>query len=388
MTLLRFLFLALLALGTAGTALATEYTLAGKTGLEYDSNAFLAPARSYFDPFVDAVVIPQRQSGFFLPLGLEGELVTGARRLQSVSSLAFRGNRHLEAELENADTYRTDLASGGRYLLRQQGEAQDTLSFGPTLSYNREVYVDRDNGLERTTATTAASLGDRYRYLRYGAEAELRVRTTPVRFTLRGRTSRYDYEEVPRLSSLDHAYSRVDLTSEYDLLPATTVRLEGSYYLRRFEDRPPRDLQGNLDREAPDRDYRFYGTGLSLEQRLSRSWKLVLEYDRLRRRDDFVGYHDYSYRRYQLRSRYRSNQGELDLRYARWERDYPRAFAFDDPVFSRLSYRAREWEAEAIRPLGGIWSLWARYEFLRQDSSDPRYAYDRHQVALGLQAEL
>jgi hypothetical protein len=137
--MLRFLLLALLGLGTAGTALAAEYTLAGKTGLAYDSNAFLAPARSYFDPFVDAVVVPQRQSGFSLPLGLEGELATGARELRWVSSLAFRGNRHLEAELENADTYRIDLASKGRYLLRQQGKAQDTLNFGPTLSYNREA---------------------------------------------------------------------------------------------------------------------------------------------------------------------------------------------------------------------------------------------------------
>lgn len=385
---MKLLYLLLAGLLGPGAALATEYTLAAKTGLEYDSNAYLAPKRSYFDPFVDAVVTPQRQAGFFLPLALDGTFATGGEPLQWVSALDFEGKRHLETELENADSYRTDLSTKGRYLLRQQGKVRDWFLFGPTLSYNREIYVDRDTGLERTTTTTAADLGDRYRYLRYGAEAELRVRTTPVRFTLRGRTSRYDYEEVPRLSSLDHRYYRFDLATEYDLLPATTVGLDGSYYVRRFEDRPPRDLEGNLDRAAPDRDYRFSGVGINLEQRVNRNWKLILEYDLLRRQDDFVGYHDYTYHRYQLRSRYRSAPGDLDLRLARWERDYPRAFAFDDPAFARLSYRAWEGEVKAERPLGGIWSLWARYEFLRQHSSDPRYAYDRHQIALGLQAEL
>jgi hypothetical protein len=388
MKLLRLLLASLLGLGAAGTALATEYTLAAKTGLEHDSNAYLAPRRSYFDPFVDAVVTPQRQAGFFLPLGLDGAVTAGGERLQWVSALDFRGSRHLETELENADSYRTDLSSKARYRLRQQGKRQDWFLFGPTLSYNQEIYVDRDTGLERTTTTSAAALGDRYRYLRYGAEAELRLRTTPVRFTLKGRTSRYDYEEVPRLSSLDHRYYRIDLTTDYDLLPATTLGLDGKYYVRRFEDRPPRDLLGDLDRAAPDRTYRYSGVGLTLEQQVQRQWKLIFAYDQLRREDDFVGYHDYTYQRYQLRSRYRSAEGDLDLRLARWKRDYPRAFAFDDPAFARLSYQAWEGEVKAERPLGGIWSLWARYEFRRQHSSDPRYAYDRHQLALGLQAEL
>lgn len=388
MKLRCLLLVALLGLSVAGGALAIESSLAGRVGLGYDSNAFLAPRRSYFDPFAAALATPQRRSGIYFPLTLDGELAGGARRLQWVSSLNFQGDHYLAGELKNADTYRTDLTTGARYLLRQEGKTQDWIRFGPTLSFNREVYVDRDSGQERTTTTTAESLGDRNRYLRYGAEAELRLRTTPVRFTLRGRTSRYDYEEVPRLSSLDHRYSRLDLTAEYNLLPATTVGLDGSYYLRRFEDRPPRDLQGNLVAAAPDRDYRFYGAGLNLEQRVNRNWKLILEYDLLQREDDFVGYHDYTYRRYQLRSRHRSAPGELDLRLARWKRDYPRAFAFDDPAFARLSYRAWEGEAEARRPLGGRWSLWGRYEFLRQQATDPRYTYDRHQFAVGLQAEL
>lgn len=369
-------------------ARAADYSLGGATGLGYDSNAFLAPGHSYFDPFVGGSVNPQRRSGWFIPLALEGRHAVGGERLRWVSSLDFRGDRYVEGGLENADTYRTDLATGVDYQLRRRDKLRDRLYFGPFFSYNRQVYFDRDTGQERTTVVTGESLGDRYKYQSYGLETRLRMLINPVRYTLSGKVGRYDYQEVPLLSSLDHLYYRLDARAEYDLLAPTTLGLGAAYYVRRFEDRPPRDRAGNLAPAGPDRKYNYYDFDLSLAHKVSRGWKLFLDYELLLREDDFVGYNDYTRHRYRLRSRYRGGGSKLDLGLSWWQRDYPRAFAFDDPAFPRKSYETWEAKATGEFPLRGAWKLWAEYEYVHQNSADPRYEYGRHQIVAGFKAEL
>lgn len=372
----------------ATPALAAEYSLRGATGLGYDSNAFLAPEHDYFDPIVGAIVSPRKRSGFFIPLEIEADHAAGGDRLRWVSSLDFRSNQFVQERVDNADTYRTDLFTGAEYLLRRRGPFRDRITIGPTFAYNREIYVDRDTGLEQTTAVTAADLGDRYIYHRYGLKAELRMRTTPVRYALRGEVSRYDYKEVALLSSLDHLYYRLGATAEYDLSRLTTLGAGLAYFVRDFEDRPPRDRAGNLVPAGPDRKYKYYDFDLSLEHKVSRSWKLFLAYELLLRDDDYVGYNDYTRHRYRLRSRYRDGGNRLELGISWWKRDYPRAFAFDDPAFPRKSYETWEAKVTGEIPLNGPWKLWTEYEYIHQNSVDPRYEYDRHQIAAGVKVEL
>jgi hypothetical protein len=372
----------------ATSAPAAEYSLSGATGLGYDSNAFLAPEHDYFDPIAGAIVSPRKRSGFFIPLEVEADHAVGGDRLRWLSSLDFRSNQFVQERVDNADTYRTDLFTGAEYLLGRRGPFRDRITVGPTFAYNREIYVDRDTGLERTTAVTAADLGDRYIYHRYGLQAELRMRTTPIRYALKGEWSRYDYKEVAVLSSLDHLYYRLGATAEYDLSPSTTLESGLAYFVRDFEDRPPRDRAGNLVPAGPDRRYRYYDFDLSLAHEMSKGWKIYLDYGLLLRDDDFVGYNDFTRHRYQLRSRHRSDLGEIDLKLTWWERDYPRAFAFDNPAFPRKAYETWEAEVKGEMPLNGIWKLWTSYEYIDQNSVDPRYEYSRHQIAAGIKAEL
>jgi hypothetical protein len=380
--------LAMVFLVVAIPAPAAEYSLRGATGLGYDSNAFLAPEHDYFNPILGAFVSPRKRSGFFVPLEVEADHAAGADRLRWLSSLDFRSNQFVQERVDNADTYRTDLFTGAEYLLGRRGPFRDRITIGPTFAYNREIYVDRDTGLEQTTAVTAADLADRYIYHRYGLKAELRVRTTPVRYALRGEVSRYDYKEVAVLSSLDHLYYRLGATAEYDLFPPTTFGIGLAYFVRDFEDRPPRDRAGNLVLAGPDRRYRYYDFDVSLAHEMTRDWKLYLEYSLLLRDDDFVGYNDYTRHRYRLRSRHRSDLGEIDIKLTWWERDYPRAFAFDNPAFPHKAYETWEAEVKGEMPLTGIWKLWANYEYINQNSADPRYEYNRHQIAAGVMVEL
>jgi hypothetical protein len=380
----------LISVVTAGTttARAAVYSLTGATGFGYDSNAFLTPGRSYFDPFVGGIVSPRQRSGFFVPLEVKADHAAGEDRLRWLSSLDFRGKQYVQQRVDNADTYRTVLFTGAEYLLRRRGPYRDRITIGPTFAYNREIYVDRDTGLERTTAVTAADLGDRYIHHRYGLKAELRMRTTPVKYALRGEVRRYDYKEVPVLSSLDHLYYRLGATAEYDLFPPTTLGLGFAYFVRDFEDRPPRDRAGDLVLTGPDRKYKYYDFDLSLGQKVSSSWKLFLDYELLLRDDDFVGYNDYTRHRYRVRARYRDGDSELDFVVSWWKRDYPRAFAFDDPAFPRKGYETWEAKMTGERPMRGTWKLWAEYEYINQNSVDPRYEYDRHQIAAGVKVEL
>jgi hypothetical protein len=121
---------------------------------------------------------------------------------------------------------------------------------------------------------------------------------------------------------------------------------------------------------------------------VSRSWRLFLAYELLLRDDDFVGYNDYSRHRYRFRSRYRAGGSKLELGIAWWKRDYPRAFAFDDPAFPRKSYETWEAKVTGEIPLRGDWKLWTEYDYIHQNSVDPRYEYDRHQIAVGVKVEL
>jgi hypothetical protein len=368
--------------------LAGTYSQEVRTGLGYDSNAFLSHDSSFFDPFSDAVLTPVKDSGFFVPLDVKAEYVIASGRTTLTPAFDFRYDKYLKRSLDNADSYWVDLGAAGEFLLRKTRGYRDTLTITPSVAYNKETYVDRENGLEKIADTTQETLANRFSYSRYGLDAELRVRTTPVRFALEGRVRMYDYQEALALDSLDYDYRFIGLELERDISQTTKVEVRLEHFVRDFVERRARDLEGALV-DGSDRKYTYDGTGVTLRQKLGEGWTAYLDYDRLERNDEFVGYFDYIQHRYRIRARYRDGRGRrVRLELAFWGRDYPRAFAFENPDFPRK--RNKTWEAgiQAERPLSGRWKLWTEYEFKSQNSTDPRYDYDRHVLSAGVGMEL
>lgn len=379
-------------IGLTGEARAAEkrYSLEVATGLGYDSNAFLAPNDSYFDPLLDQPVVPDRKSGFFIPVSIEGDYSYG----KFFSSLDFEGKVYPRRELNDADTYISDLDLGLEFLLREKDRRKDSFRIGPSVGYHREIYVDRDTGQEKTTPLTQQNVGDRYTYYRYGLEAKLRMRTLPVKLDLKGAVAKYEYDEVPVLESLDYTLYRIGANAEFDLFTDTWLDVNADYYIKDFEDRRSRNHAGDLV-DGTDRKYTYYGAGASLGRRLGPNWTAYLDYDYLKRVDKFAGYWNYDRNRLGTRVRYRDKDGRrLRFELAYWQRDYPRAFAFDQPISElnfiprRVDYETWEAEVKGELPLSRLWKVWAEYAYINQSSADPRYDYRRHQISLGVSTEL
>lgn len=390
---------------TAGAGLAAEpdQEVRFETGLGYDSNVFLAPDKGFFNPFSNALIEPRRKSGLFVPVSARAERAFDLGRPTLTPALFFQGRFY--PGLRDADNHWLNFDADLELPLRKQGPYQDRLVLTPSIAYNREIYVDRETGLERLATTTQESLADRFSYVRYGVEAALRVRTTPVKYALKARLRQYDYEEVPVLDPLDYRYYLLGAEGAYELVRGTILKLGVDYTVRDFDRRRARDLDGD-PADGTDRRYTYYDVGLELEQKLARDWTLELGYHRLERRDNFVGYDDYSRNAYSSGLRYRDRERRLlkgKLTY--WNRDYPRAFAFDqrsavEPGSGRIflfpgkEYQTWEMELRGELPLpgwrlwGGHWALWGEGELIDQQSSDPRFDYRRQLISAGIKLTL
>jgi len=67
---------------------------------------------------------------------------------------------------------------------------------------NDSVNIVADEILGMAIAEYIGGTRARFEYVRYGLEAKLRIRTTPVMFTLKGALREYEYKEVSLLDSL------------------------------------------------------------------------------------------------------------------------------------------------------------------------------------------
>lgn len=365
-----------------------SYSTEIEVGLGYDSNAYLAPIEGYDDPLVGGFVNPEEQSGFYIPFEFKGELELGSKRARFINKVKFNGDKYLDSDLENADQYGAKFATGIELSLNKDGSRGNTFYIGPSIAYNRKIYFDRDSGLEKTTSQ-GETLKDRYKYIQYGLEADLKVRAWKVPLRIKVDVRKLNYEETA-ISSLDHTYYRVKAQAGYKLTRVTKVKVSYEYFSRDYRTRKARNIEGRLFKSNPDLlEYTYQNIGLSLRNRLGKRWVAYLDYDYFERVDQSVGYNDYQQNRYQIRLKYHDKADRrLRISLAFWDRDYPRAFVFERSTYDLKSYNTREAAIEGEIPLNKRLVIWASYELINQNTSDPRYNYDRHLGLLGIRLTL
>ena len=157
------------------------------------------------------------------------------------------------------------------------------------------------------------------------------------------------------------------------------------YSVRDYNDRQARDLNGNILAANPQLEYTYHTIDLTLRQRVNKSLAAYVDYTRQERKDEFVGYNDYGQNRYKVRAIYTPTE-ELRLRVAAsyWDREYDRAFAFDDAAGGKKDYSGVTFDAGAEYGYARNVSLWADFNYDSQDTTDKRYDYDRTQLSAGV----
>jgi hypothetical protein len=370
----------------------SPWSVAIEAGLGYDSNAYLAPSEPYIDFALDpdptTLTTPIVHSGVFIPAGIRARYDgRGDRASGLIANYAFDADIYPDSETGNADEYNHRLSVGLEKLLNKKGFREDTLAVAPYLKIHDKTYYDRDTGVSKVS-NLGTDLSDRYSYRALGVNAELDHETAALPHKLRANFAKLDYDEPkPTLTSYDHTYYLLGGDVDVRLARRAKMILSYDYYVRDYDERQPRDLSGSLTRGAT-REYVYNTIGVSLRNSLSDHWVAYLDYALTDRRDDYVGYNDYTQDSYGLRVIYDNDQRVRVRARARWwQRDYDNAFAFDDPTQARMTYDAFELVLRGDYKLEGNYGLWAEYKSWDQDTTDLRYRYDRYQAMIGVRWE-
>lgn len=363
---------------TSGLSVSVE------AGLGYDSNVFLTPDNPYVDlaqPLTPTVT-PDKQTGFFVPLGLDAEYLRGmGKGTRLLSDFSFDG-RIYEPAIDNANLYDGEFTVGPEFELTKDS----ALYAGIILGYHREIYYDRDDGLNKVSG--AADISEKYTYSNAGVEISYRHDLGKLEYGVSGSFEKRDYEDPVVVSQYDHDYLKLGGSVDYALAASTKVSAGYRYSVRDYNDRKARDLNGNLLTANPQLEYTYHTIDLTLRQRVNKSLVAYVDYTRQERKDEFVGYNDYGQNRYKVRAIYTPTE-ELRVRVAAsyWDREYDRAFAFDDPAGGKKDYSGITFDAGAEYGYSKLVSFWADLNYDSQDTNDNRYEYDRTQLIAGAKFE-
>lgn len=366
------------------------WSLQAGIGLGFDSNAYRTPSDPYVDyaPTVPVAITPNVRSGFFIPL--EGEVHYqgrhGKQRLGFVAEYGVNADIYPGSDLENATAFSQALRAGAEILLGRSGRRHNTLSLLPYIMQHHQIYSDRDDGLEKTFGTAGTDISERYSYVARGLEAQLRIETPVVPFKIWAEAADRDYEDPVVVDQYDQRYTAVGAEAEIPFGKYVDLTPSLERQVKDYKERRALDLNGNLI-AGTTREYLYDIVGLSLRTRFSRNWSMYLDYRRTEREDSYVGYYNYSEDKFGVRLRFNNDPFSVRLALSMLNRDYPNAFAFNNPAQPRLEYQTLEFKAKGEYKLAKQLGLWLEGKYWDQDTTDSRYIYDRYQLMLGMHWE-
>ncbi len=355
------------------------------TGLGYDSNPYLSPSSPYIDYSADktgnTVVNPDVQSGMFLPLLLRGDYeYRYSQDVRLLSEVKFSGKYFADSALKNADQYSSELSGGVRFRFNKYKREINQVDLKAFVGNVYEIYVDHDDGQPKVTASGDQS--NRYQYKMAGAEAIYRYDFRKADFKIRGRYEHRNYEDPDTWAPLDQTYIRLKFKGGYQL----TKKLHlGAYYefrMRDYTERKSYQIEPdgiNINLSGPAgvnyyyNDLKFFGN-----YRLTKNYRMKLNYLVSVRNDDNQGYNDYLYHSVTWANKYRFNKqlrAALKLNYHVY--DYKNAYAYNQlTTLDKLEASGYKVFLNAKYKFTDSWIADMDLLYDQEYSTDKRYAYE------------
>ncbi len=357
--------------------------LSARTGLGYDDNAFRAPRSPYtnYALIAQPQVTPQKKSGFFVPYAAKAEAGKSlSRDAMLLGEASVNGRHYVTSGLSNADEYNIKMDGGPEFILGRNEKSKNSLYAGAIIEKHHQVYFDRANGTARTAS-------NRYNYTSAGAEAKYRHKTGDVDYGVNGKYVYNNFETPVVGSEWSHTYAEVGADVDFPVVAKSRLNVAIAHWVEDYSKRHARDSGGVLSATNPLLVYTYNNLDLTLHNRLSADWRLYLDYNHTRRADGFVNYNDYKENRYGVRVLYEQGRFKTRLALHHWTRNYPNAFAFDNPIGGAKAYSGNnakfktEWERSRNS------SFWGELVYTAQNTTDLRYDYTRSQIMAGMSWE-
>jgi len=367
-----------------------QYNWVATTGLGYDSNAYQAPRAPYIDYAAlpagsNPTVVPQKKSGLFVPYEIKADAAYNLKQdTKLLGSASLDGNFYIGGGLSSANELNVNLQGGPEFVLNREGKAENTVYVGALIEKHKQVYVDHDSGLDKTSALSGADISGRYNYIGLGAEAEYKHKIGKIDYGFNGKYVFFDYEDPVVVSQMDHNYLKLGADASIPLISHTKLNISFDHSVRDYSKRHSRNAQGSLLNANPLLQYSFNSAGATLRNRLSTDWQLYVDFDHVRRADNYVGYNDYRQNRLGARLLYGAENLKARLTLHHFKRDYPNGFAFDIAGQGAKKYSGNDLKLKAELEQTKNTSLWSELVYRARAATDLRYDYAQFQIMAGM----
>jgi len=361
-------------------------------GYGQDSNVFRAPKDSYVDLAQTGTptVVPLVQSGTFVPLDADLEFRWAPFENSHFSiRYDFDGKVYTKAEHENANAFRNRFSIGGRALIPKNNGYRYFRSHFAIARYD-ENYYDRTDGQDQFFGTT--DLSDRFRRTKFGPQVYYHRERGRLGYGFNAEAfiNKYDNDFDESLAHLDLTHEQYQLGGHLslDVLKNTALRFNYDRYRRDYTQRIAKSANGVRFSNNDTLQYDYHDGRVRIRQKLGRRAGVSMSYRYTIRTDNFEGYDDYNRHAGMAEIQFRTRRlsAETGLVYQTYE--FPNGFAFDLPTAGEKTLDRMFVYAEASYRIRQRYHIMLTVEMDVVESSDPRSAYDKNQVALGMRWSL
>ena len=371
--------------GTAADERAGEFRLVAAARVGQDDNVYRTPAEPYVD-LADPtapLVTPAPQSASFMPVDLLAAYVLHNESGDTDFDFRydFTGDFY-GTEFANANRYTQRFSMGADIVLGERERRRRTVESAFFVRDHHETNFDPDDGLDREI--DGVDISERFSYGASGVQGEFAHTLGPWGWGFDMRFERREYERTLAVANYDHEYFYTGVNIDYDFSDAMNLSFGLSRYRRLYDERPARDLSGALLPTNPAQEYDYRGLQIGVTRQVGRAIEIGLDYLKLDRLDEFVGYYDYTQDVLRLRAKYHAgSRFDLSLAAVARSYDYPNAFAFNVAAGGARELDELGAELKAEYRVTPRLALWAELRTVDVTSTDARAEYARTQTVLG-----
>lgn len=351
----------------------------------HDDNANRTPGEPYVDLAQPGqpLVTPEPLAAAYLPVTMIGEYTIPSEAGDTDFYFRYRldGEYYSDDLANDESNQRLDI--GADIVLGERDTGKRTLrsAFFLTRHYQRDF--DPDNGLDREVL--GFDISERFYYRGGGIDGDFDHSIGKWRWGLDMHFERRSHERVPIVAKYDNEFYLLGASASYSINPATTVTVGMRGYLRMFDERLARNLDGAMLSTNPALEYGYRGIDLGVTRKITDYFQLGLDYLLLERTDRFVGYDDYT--QDILRLRGTLNPGpRFAISFDMLSRLYyfPNAFAFNTPAAGPKELEELSGELHVEFRVNRNIVLFAQLATSDVTSTDARAEYIRAQTMLGM----